>query len=296
MRAQSFWLLASFSTLLAIRVLASSDALITGMVIGERYRPVGGATVQVVPNGMEKPCETTTAADGTFSLSCVATGRYAVRASFGQLRPWEIEDVELGPGRSVYLNFMLLPVGATASGALPSSVTDETGFWTRRVPNPVLATWNGSAITLRILAIVVAAVSFVLGASTMMWLGRRFGMEKRRLSEGEVGDLLLNPHMPAAGERVSPVAVVGARGASANVSYGVEEIAAALAAHRYGLVLVALVIAPGLFASFSIALLTAILVGQDVYLLFAMLLVPAGFIATPIVIGIGAYKQLRQKR
>ena len=64
-------------------------------MIGEGARPVAGAEVRVA--GADPPCATTTAADGTFSLPCPAPGRHVVRASFGDLRPWEIGDVELGP-------------------------------------------------------------------------------------------------------------------------------------------------------------------------------------------------------
>jgi Carboxypeptidase regulatory-like domain len=272
----------------AVPLLASQAAVISGSVIGSGGLPVAGATVQVVQAASTHPCETKTAADGTFSLTCAVTGRHVVRATFGDLRPWEIEDVELGPGDEIYLNFLLVPAAST----VPATGSAETaGFWSRRLPNPVLARWQGSPITLRMLAIVVAAVSFVLGALTMMSLGRRFGVQTRRLSAGEVGDMVLNPTMPAAGERVSPVAVAGARGASATVSYGADEIAAALAGRHYGLVFVALVVAPVLFALFSLGLGLAMLVGQEVYLFCGMLLVPAGFVLTPIVIGIQGFKR-----
>jgi hypothetical protein len=76
------------------------------------------------------------------------------------------------------------------------------------------------------------------------------------------------------------------------VSFGADEIAAALAARRYGLVFMALVLAPLLFALFSIAFEVAMLVGQESYLLYAGLLIPAGFLLTPIVIG----RQARQRR
>jgi hypothetical protein len=177
------------------------------------------------------------------------------------------------------------------AGVLPDGPAAEPGFWLRPVPNPVLAGWQGSPITLRVLAIGVAVGSFLLGALTMLSLGRYFGVETRRLSAGEVGDMVLNPTMPAAGERVTPIAVVGARGASATVSYGSDEIAAALAARRYGVVFVALVVAPGLFALFALAMAVAMLVGQEMYLLGAMLVVPAGFVLTPIMIGIQAFKR-----
>ena len=268
----------------------ASAAVITGTVIGEGARPVAGAAVQIV--GAQPPCETTTAADGTFSLPCAATGRYTVRASFGDLRAWEIEDIELGPELQVHLNFLLLPATAGApAGSLPAATAQTVGFWSRRVPNPTLATWQGHAITLRIVAIAAGAVAFLLGGLTMLALGRRFGIETRRLSTGEVGDMILNPPMPAAGERVTPMAVAGARGAAATVGYGADEIAGALAARRYGLVFVALVLAPGCFALFALALTTAIMVGQELYLFCAMLLVPAGFALTAVMIGIQAVRR-----
>jgi hypothetical protein len=86
---------------------------------------------------------------------------------------------------------------------------------------------------------------------------------------------------------VTPVAV-GARGASATVSFGADEIAAAIAERRYGLVFASLVIAPGLFALASLGLAVAMLLGQEAWLLYGMLLVPAGFVLTPLVIGIQA--------
>jgi hypothetical protein len=213
-----------------------------------------------------------------------------VRASFGDLQPWQIDDVELGPGYEVHLNFLLLAVASTVPA---TSSTEVAGFWSSRLPNPVLVIWQGNPITLRLLAVAVAVVSFSLGALTMMLLGRRFGVETRQLSAGEVGDMVLNPIMPTAGERVSPIAVTGASGAAASVSYGADEIAAALAARRYGLVLVSLVVAPGLFALFSLALSTAMLVGQEMYLFYGMLLIPIGFVLTPAIIGVQAYQRGR---
>jgi hypothetical protein len=272
--------------------LTARAAVITGSVIGEGARPVTAATVQVVRGDSKPVCATTTSVDGTFSLPCAATGRYSVRASFGDLRPWQVDDIELAEGREFHLNFMLLPATALAPpDAVRSDPSHSVGFWSRRVPNPVLVTWRDRPITLRIVAIAVAAVSFPLGALTMLALGGRFGIERRRMSAGQVGDLVLNPHRPGVGERVTPVAVVGARGAEGRVSFGADEIAAALAERRYGLVFVALVIAPAFFALFSAALALAMLVGQEQYLLYGMLLVPAGFLLTPIMIGIQALKR-----
>ena len=280
-----FCLIAAFSSPL----LATESTTITGSVIGEGTRPVAGATVEVVTTPSEPACATTTAADGTFSLACMATGPHVVRASFGDLRPWEVADVELGPGHEIHLNFMLLPANwTTAAQAATVDASDAPGFWTQRVPNPVLASWRQRPITLRAVAIAVAPISFLLGALTMMALGRRFGVETRRLSAGEVGEMVLNPNMPTVGERVTPVAVAGARGASATVSYGADEIAAALAARRYGLLFAALIVAPALFGLFSLAMALAMLIGQETYLLCAMLLVPVGFLVTPIIIFVQA--------
>jgi hypothetical protein len=286
------------TSLLACLVLAPRTAVhaavVTGTVTGEGAWPIAGATVRVVPGDAAAPCATTSGPDGGFTIRCGATGRHAVRAVFGDLRPWEVEDVELAADREVHLNVLLLPASGTAPSAAPDAPAAEPdGFWTRRVPNPELAAWRGRPITLRALAIVGAALSFPLGALAMLWLGRHLGVQTRSLSPGEVGDMVLDPHMPAAGARVTPVAVVGARGASATVSYGGDEIAAAFAARRYGVVVVALGLAPGLFALFSLGFAVATLVGQEAYLLYGMLLVPAGFLLTPLVIGIQALARRR---
>jgi hypothetical protein len=264
--------------------LASSAAVITGSVIGTGAQPVASAIVEVV--GATPACRTTTAADGTFSMECGASGMHVVRASLGDLRPWQVDDIDLAPGREFHLNFMLLPASATGTdAAVAVSASAASVPASGRLPNTIVASWQDRPITLRMAAIGVAAISFVLGALTMLALGRRFGIKTRSLSPNEVGDMVLNPNMPTAGERVTPIAVAGARGAAASVSYGADEIATALADRRYGLLFVALVIAPGLFALFSLALAVAMMVGQELYLFYAMLLVPAGFVLTAIMIG-----------
>lgn len=263
-------------------------AVITGTVIGEGARPLDGAIVEVVQAPGAPPCRTATGADGTFTLPCAATGPHAVRASLGDLRPWQIDDIDLTPAAEVHLNFLLVPASATAlDGSLAVTASEASAsLWTGPVPNPIVAHWQQRPITLRMLAIIVAPITFLLGAATMLGIGRRFGIATRRLSDSEVGDMVLNPHLPRVGERVTPVAVVGGRGAEARVSYGADEIRAALAAGRYGLVLLSLVIAPGLFALFSLAFALAILIGHETYLLAALLLVPAGFVFTAIIIGV----------
>ena len=263
----------------------ASGATLAGTVIGDGARPIAGATVFVV--GALPPCTTTSGPDGTFSFSCAATGAHAVRATFGDLRPWQVDDLDLQPDADVHLNFMLLPAAAPTLPASPVT-TAEPGFWSRPVPNPVLATWGGRPITLRLLAIVVAATCFPLGGLTMFALGRRFGVRTRALSPDEVGDMVLNPIRPTVGERTTPIAAVGARGAEATVSYGTDEIATALVEKRWGLVLAALVVAPGLFAASALGFVVALLVGQETWLLAAMLLVPAGFLVTPVMIGVQA--------
>jgi hypothetical protein len=263
----------------------ASAATIAGTVIGEGARPIAGATVFVV--GALPPCTTTSGPDGTFSFSCAATGTHAVRATFGDLRPWQVDDLALTADAEVHLNFMLLPATAPT---LPSSAveTAEPGFWSRPVPNPVVTMWGERPITLRVLAIVVAMVSFPLGGLTMFALGRRFGVQTRRLSPDEVGDMVLNPIRPTVGERMTPIATVGARGAEATVSYGADEIATALAEKRWGLVLASLVVAPGLFAAATLGFVVALLIGQETWLLAAMLHVPAGFVLTADMIGVQA--------
>src|SRR5262245_27602942 len=82
-------------------------AVISGVVIGEGARRIGGALVEVVKPASGTPCETRSADDGTFKLPCDASGVPTVRASFEGLRPWEIADVELAADREVYLNFVL---------------------------------------------------------------------------------------------------------------------------------------------------------------------------------------------
>lgn len=272
---------------------ASNAALLTGTVIDAGGRPVAGAAVQVVGASGDPSCTALTAADGTFSLHCAVSGRRAVRASRDDLQAWEIDDVELGPEREVYLNFMLRSPNAAIPLAAPAQVD---GLWSRYVPNPTLFQWRESPITLRMLAIATAVASFLLGACAMIWVGRRFGVETRRMAAGEVGDMALNPHIPAAGQRVAPVAVAGARGASVGIRVSVEEIAGALSTRQYGLVLVALVVAPGLFAVFSLALATAMLVGHERYLLVAMLFVPAAFLLVPLGIGFRAVAEARSQR
>lgn len=176
-----------------------------------------------------------------------------------------------------------VPLEASA----PSEVA-AGDVWTMPVPNPIVAHWHGRAISLRLAAAVVAAISFVLGAMAMLGLGRRFGVATRSLTSEEVGEMILNPQRPAVAERVQPIATAGARGAEATVSFGADEIAAALAQRRYGVVLLALVVAPFLFALASAGFAVALLVEQELWLLLAMLLVPAGFIATAMVIGVQA--------
>lgn len=265
---------------------SAQAATVAGTVIGEGARPIAGAAVEVVQAASQTPCRSTTGSDGTFSFRCDATGRYTIRASYGELRPWEIADIELTPHGTVHLNFLLVPATTRALDDSLAIVTrqEELSFWTRPVPNPIVLRWNGIHVTLRMAAIAIAPISFILGALTMFALGRRFGIQTRRLSPNEVGDMVLNPITPTVGERVTPIAVAGARGASATVSYSADEIAIALAERRYGLVFVALVIAPGLFALFALAFALAMLIGQETYLLCAMLLVPAGFVLTPIMI------------
>lgn len=285
------------SVLLLLDASSATAALISGSVVGPEGGPFGGAIIEVVsPNG-ERRCATVSPPDGRFALPCDASGPHTVRASSGNLQPWEIADVELAPDRTLELNFLLGSTNVGADTTVPLNAAPEpAGFWTRRLPNPVVAHWGAMPVTLRAAAVAAAAIAFVLGALTMIALGRRLGVEVRRLSPDAVGDLLLNPQRPAVGERLTPIAVVGARGAEATISYGADEIAAALAAGRYGMVFVALVIAPGLFALGALAFAFALLAGQEAYLFYGMLMVPAGFVLTALIIGVQAMRLARRAR
>lgn len=285
------------SMLLLLGASGATAALLSGNVVGPDGRPFGSAIVEVVtPNG-ERRCATVSAPDGRFALPCDAVGPHTVRASSGTLQPWEIADVELAPDRTLELNFLLRSADVDSGTSIPMSADPEPGgFWTRRLPNPVVGHWGATPVTLRAVAVAVAVIAFVLGALTMVALGRRIGVEYRRLSPDEVGDMVLNPQRPAVGERLTPIAVVGGHGAEARISYGADEIAAALAAGWYGVVFVALVIAPGLFALCALAFAFALLAGQEACLFYAMLMVPAGFVLTALIIGVQAALLARRTR
>jgi len=145
----------------------ASAVTITGSVIGEGARPIAGATVFVV--GALPPCTTTTGPEGTFSFSCEATGTHTVRATFGDLRPWQVDDVPLEPNADVHLNFMLLP--ATTASA-PAAAH---GLWTRPVPNPVRPTVGVGQETWLLAAMLLVPAGFVLTAVMIgvQALGRR---------------------------------------------------------------------------------------------------------------------------
>jgi len=81
----------------------------------------------------------------------------------------------------------------------------------------------------------------------------------------------------------------GARGVEWSTSYGAEEIAAAVKARRWGLVLASL-LAPVLIGVATLGFSLALLVGQPRYLFGLMLLVPAGFVVTPLVLVVQALR------
>lgn len=254
----------------------AAPATITGTVLGQDLRPLANASIAVVDAG----CETVTGADGTFTLRCAAAGLRRVRALTGD-RMSE-QEVELGPDRMVHLNFLLAPVPVSVPAA---ETSDQAGM----LGNPVLTTLGGRAVTLRVLGVVVAAAGFLLGFLSMLVVSRGLGLvvEKRRLSADEVGDLVLNAGKILRSERVQPVAVAGARGASYSLSYGVEDLEAAFAARRYGWI-VASLIPPLLVALAVVGFAVALLVGQPLWLFGAMMLVPLGFLVTPVIIVVKA--------
>jgi hypothetical protein len=264
--------------LLASPARAARPTIITGAVLGQGLRPLGGAVVRVAG----EDCATTTRPNGAFELSCAATGVRALEASSGALSA-RIEGVEFGPDRLAQLTFLLQP-------APPPRPPPASGF-SAPLPNPVVTTWQGRPVTLRALGVVMAVVGFLLGVAAILIVARRLGVNRRRLSETEAADLVLNAGRLAR-DRVRPVASHGARGAEWSTAYGAEELAAALKARRYGLV-AASVAAPLLVAVAAVGFLLALLVGQPWYLFASMLLVPAGFVLTPAVLVVQAVRRSR---
>jgi hypothetical protein len=91
-------------------------------------------------------------------------GRYVVRASFRDLRAWEIGDVEIGLDRAVHLNLLLPATAVAPAGSVPAAAADG------RVLVPACRKSHagdvaGRAVTLRTAAIAVGAVAFLLGAA-----------------------------------------------------------------------------------------------------------------------------------
>jgi hypothetical protein len=254
----------------------AAPAVITGTVLGPGLRPLAGASIAVVDAG----CETVSGADGTFTLRCEATGPRRVRAFAGG-GPASEQEVELGPDRMIHLNFLLAPPVVAAPAPVDGSI----------LGNPVVTSLGGRPLTLRALGVVMAVAGFVLGFLAMLVVGRGLGLvvEKRRLDAGEVGELVLNAGKLRS-ERLHPVAVVGATGRSWSLSYGADELAAAFAARRHGWIAASLV-PPILVATAVVGFALALMVGQPLYLFLAMLLVPLGFLVTPVMIVVQARKR-----
>ena len=255
----------------------AAPAVITGTVLGPGLRPLAGASIAVVGAG----CETVSGADGTFTLRCEATGPKRVRAFAGG-GPANEQEVELGPDRMIHLNLLLAPpVVAAPAVPVDGSV----------LGNPVVTSVGGHPLTLRALGVVMAVAGFVLGFLAMLVVGRGLGLavEKRRLDAGEVGELVLNAGKLRS-ERLYPVAVVGAAGRSWSLSYGVDELAAAFAARRHAWIAASLV-PPILVAAAVVGFALALMVGQPLYLFVAMMVVPLGFVVTPVMIIVQARKR-----
>lgn len=269
---------------------AAHGAHVSGTVIGDGGVRIEGALVEVLRPAGEPPCRTHSVDDGTFSLPCDAEGRYSLRASFGELAPWQIEDVELAPDRLLQLNFLLRAPVAPADRAVAESAAE--GGLGAPLENRVLAIWQGHAVTRRAAGIALAVAGFVLGAILMLSIGRHLHRESGPLSEAETADLVVNARRRI-GRRLTPV-VAGARGAGATVSYGVEEIAALLEARRHGVVLIAM-LAPLCFAIATLGFAVAMLVDQPLYLFLAMMLVPLGFLLVPLIILIKARAATRPR-
>jgi hypothetical protein len=261
----------------------AEPALLTGNVVGEDLRPLPGAAVEVTGTA----CAAVTDVGGTFRLRCDGTGLRQVRA-WAEGRAVRIQEVELGPDRFVELHFLL------ARPMVPVAAQPAVTGLEAPLANPLLTTWGGFPITLRALGIVLAAGGFLLGFLAMRVVARGLGLvvQRRALSSSEVADLVMNAGKVST-ERVRPVAVTGATGASYSLSYGVDELAAAYAAGAHGWIALAL-LPPLLVAVAGVGFALALLVGQPRWLFGAMLLVPLGFLVTPIIIVVKARQQARR--
>src|SRR5688572_25551048 len=75
--------------------------------------PAAGAEVVLVDALGAAVASTTAAADGTFALSTVSAGRYALRAQSGALRS-ATQWVEVHAGRPVEVSLQLVPLSSEA--------------------------------------------------------------------------------------------------------------------------------------------------------------------------------------
>ena len=200
----------------------------------------------------------------------------------------------LGPGGTIELNFILLPaapsLAATADAPAPSGWLAHLGA---PLPNPVVTSLAGRVVTLRALGVAIAVLGALLAVLVFFVLGPRLGVRRQRLSDAEVAELVFNAGKSLQ-ERVSPV-VHGAAGFSWSISYGADEIRAMIEARRYGLLVTSL-LAPVFVAVAVIGFALALLVGQPLYLLLGMAVVPLGFVIVPAIITWQALRARRRPR
>jgi TonB-dependent starch-binding outer membrane protein SusC len=169
--------------LLAPQLLGAQDrgSLVGTLYDFQTYRPVSGGTVSIV--GTE--IQTRAGRDGNFSLSDVPAGTLTIRIQ-AQGYVNSVEQVEVTPQEVSFVQFELLPFGATLSevlvmtrrgdsdlsGAAPVDVTSRPGeeslsaadLLSRRVPGLSLSRGGGNIGSGS--RVVIRGVSTIVGTST----------------------------------------------------------------------------------------------------------------------------------
>lgn len=103
----------SFAALAAILYATPADAQsgrITGVVRDPQAVALSGATIRVTNQGTGSSRRTTTAADGSYTVSDLAPGAYTVAASLPGLRTASQKDVQVSSGATASVDFVLQPL------------------------------------------------------------------------------------------------------------------------------------------------------------------------------------------
>ncbi|MEX2157120.1 MAG: TonB-dependent receptor [Gemmatimonadales bacterium] len=103
----------NFAALAAILYATPADAQsgrITGVVRDPQAVALSGATIRVTNQGTGSSRRTTTAADGSYTVSDLAPGAYTVAASLPGLRTASQKDVQVSSGETASVDFVLQPL------------------------------------------------------------------------------------------------------------------------------------------------------------------------------------------